>query len=57
MEEDKVALLVELARLLARYARDPRLTPEKSKECWDILDDAVKVLTETCAGLEDYVGD
>lgn len=53
----KLALLREVAEMYAHYASDPRLTPEKKTECLNILDDAIELLTEACAGLQDYVGD
>ena len=53
----KLALLCEVAEIYARYANDPRNSPEKKTECLNILDDAIKLLTEACARLQDYVGD
>ena len=55
--EVKLELLREVAEIYARYVSDPRLTSEKRRECLNMLDDAINMIVEACAGLQDYVGD
>lgn len=53
----KLALLCEVAEMYTQYANDPRISPEKKAECLNILDDAIALITDACAGLQDYLGD